>query len=754
MPDFNVDAFISGSQAPPADPANAAQPTLGAAAPPPVAAQSSAFDVDRFINGGQATDKLTGTSIPLPLSGNTPETAQNKSPLSAADRLKLSLGNEKGNIQYLKQRYQDAQVVYDDHGKPTKEIAIKDGSTWYRVNPKNGDIQDPWERTKEYLKDAASYAPEALGVGVAAATDVMTGGASIPESAAIAGGTTAAVRTSLGRIVGTYDATPAEQAYDIGFESLLNAAGAKIIAGVKPSAKYVADKLPEMAAAFRDTVEPYIPTAAKSAASMASDAGGAVASGAKGLLKKVLVGYSVGENNFDTMVDNTERVRGAMKNLSDMTGGDVAAYHDEALRSQTGAIRNIADNARTTLSSIYGQMRNKILATVPDKFSVNLEDPVYSAYSKALQNGIGVLQVGGRELTGQQALEHIAENGMKNSGFRMLTQDELAMNIAKGGSLGNGVGSLATDKEAHSMMKEFYDNLGKFTGGQNRSGVEGARALMDFKKVAGDLSYKLANSETGMANPQIRMLINEAKTSMDDAVYQGLKQHGVGDQFLKMNSTYDSLAEKFQPLLNAQKQFQNSENPKVYEGLLNTFLSRPGKNASARFAIDEAIAAADSNGLKSLSAKLLDDKTHIQVMEAAKAFNPLSPSKYKAVALNTSQLGMGVYLMTHPNPAMIAAALGVKAVTSPAVTSTGIAAVQGLSQGQQMLSQMSKTQLDKFLSSPEAINMFTTGITQAPLVRAQAEQGIQSAIMSKMQEQQQIQEQQMMKNQQLQEQGK
>lgn len=733
---FDPQAFLGTSSASSAAPIQS--PGTAPAAP-------VGFDPKKFINDGQATDKLTGEKIPLPLSGNSPETAMNKSPLSATDRMNLSFGNVPGNINYLKKRYQDAKQVTDDKGKLTPDLAVLDGGTWYRVNPVNGDIQDPWERTKEYMKDAATYAPEALGVGVALGTDFVSGGASTPATAAIAGATAAGVRTSLGRIIGTYDATPAEQAWDVGFESLLNAGGSKILAGVKPSAKYIADKLPAIAEAFKDTVEPWIPNAAKSASSAIVDAASAGASSAKGLLKKALVGYSVGEPNFDTMVENTDRVRGLMKNLNDMSGGDVAKYHDEALRSQLGVVQKIADNTRSTLTSIYGQMRNKILANVPENFSTNLEDPVYSAYSKAIQNGLGVLQVGGKELSGTAALEHIAEKGMKNSGFRMYSQDELTSAIARGAPLDKGVGSLATDKEAHGLLQDFYKNLGKFTGGADRSGVEGARSLMDFKKVAGDLSQQMADTEVGQSNPQIRMLINEAKSSMDNSVYQELKKHGMGDKFLEMNKTYDNLSDKFKPLLQAKKQADGAVGPKAYEGLLNTFLSRPGKNASARFAIDDAIQAADAHGLKALSQKLIDDKLGIQVAEAAKAFNPLSTSSFKAAALNTSQVGMAAYLLTHPNPGMIAAALGVKAVTSPGVTSTGIAAVQGLTKGQQMLSSLTKNQLDNFLSSPQAMTAFTTGMVQAPLVRAQAEQQITQSIQQQMQAQQQkVQQQQQM----------
>lgn len=737
---FDPKAFIAGSDpsaAPPADPASAAQPTQGDLSATPAPKVPGGFDPKRFVNGGQATDQLTMSKIPLPLSGNTPETAMNKNPasLSTMDRVNMSLGNESGNIKYLKEKFQDARPILDNSGKPTKDMAVLDQGTWYRVNPKNGDIQDPWERTKEYMKDAATYAPEALGAGVAVLTDIATEGAAVPESAAVAGGVASAVRTSLGRIVGTYDASPMEQAWDIGFESLLNAGGAKILTGVKPSAKFIASKLDGVAEAFKDTVESYTPGVAKQAANAIGDLAGGAADSAKGVLKKVLAGYSVGVDAFDTMVENTQAVKDMMSSLP----ANVRAYHDAATGLQTDAVQEIADNARGTLSKIYGQMRNKVLANVPENFSVNLDDPVYSAYSKAVQNGYGVLVVGGKELSGAPAAQYVAEKGLYNAGFRMYSQDEMAIQVAKGANLDKGVGALISDKEAYDTLSQFYDGIGKFVGGANRSGLNGARSIMDFKKVASDLSLKMASTDSSKNIPALKQTLDEARTAIDDSVFQSLKKAGVGDDFINMNSTYSNLAQKFQPLLQAKAQFEKTESPKVYEGLLNQFLSRPGKNPGSRDALDEAIMAADSNGLTTLAQNLKDSKVSIQVADAAKKFNPL-PDDSKSKTLTAMQFGSAAYIMAHPEPRLIAAAAGVAALTSPKVTSVGIAAVQGLSKGQEMLSSMTKTQVDKFLSSPEAINAFTTGVVQAPLVRAHAEQSLQQVMQAAQQKQQQIQQ--------------
>src|SRR5437899_2287999 len=110
---FDPQAFISSGSAaasmpgtsPTEDPAPLPAMPAVAAAPP------KGFDPQRFINGGKAVDQNTATDIPLAFSGNTPETAMNKNGLSMTDRMNLALGNPKGNIAYLKEKYPDAQVV-------------------------------------------------------------------------------------------------------------------------------------------------------------------------------------------------------------------------------------------------------------------------------------------------------------------------------------------------------------------------------------------------------------------------------------------------------------------------------------------------------------------------------------------------------------------------------------------------------------------------------------------------------------------
>ncbi len=747
---FDPQAFINSGSAPTQLPDTS--PTENPApAPPPVSSNRASFDPKRFINGGKASDSLTGQDIPLAYSGNTADTAMNKNALSATDKMNMAFGTKQGNIDYLKEKFPDAKEMTGPDGKPTGELAYKQGNTWFRVDPNTGDTSDPWKKTKEYVdqatafKNIAAKTPTALGALAAGVSAFATEGMSLPASAAIAGATSAVVKTSLGRMIGTYEATPVEQAWDIGLETMLNAAGGKILAGVKPTASFMADKLGLLKDAFEDTVEPMLPAFVKGAGSAVSDAGAALINTPNAIFKKVFSGFSVGENNFDTMVENTPAVKATMNRLQGMSGGDVQAYHDQAIRDQVGTIGDIASGARDTLTQIYGNMRNKILAKVPASFSANLEDPVYNAYQSAIQKGIGALQVGGKELTGKEAMDYIGQNGMKNASFRLFNQDEMSTMLQQGAPLDKGLGYLSVDKDAHGILSDFYEGLARFTGGADRTGVQGAKDLLDFKKVASDLARKAVNSEGAQGIFEVRSLINSAKSEMDNSVYQSLKAAGVGDDFTNLNATYDKLATGFAPLLNAQKQAIASGNTKAYEGLLSSFLSRPKASASARFAIDDAIQAADSQGLTGLRDQLTGQKLDLQVTEAAKAFNPIKSGVLKAA--DVSGAGMGMYALASHNPALLAALAGVKAVSSPGVAKIAAqATTQGLWAGKEALSSLTAKGAEEFMSNPAAVQSFVNGVVQAPLARMQAAQQNQQVLdqlQQTQQQRQQMQQQQM-----------
>lgn len=663
-------------------------------------------------------DELTGSEVPLSYSGISPDTAMNKSIVSTTDRMKLSLGNLAGNIGYLKTKFQDVKPI-----DGSENLAVlKDGS-WYRVDPENGEIADPWEMAKEYARDMSELTPMLAGMAAGAAATSTGVGSVVAPLAAGAG--MAAVRTSLGRVVGTYDATPAEQAYDMAFEGLLNLGGEKVMAGVKPTAKFVAGRLGAIKEAFKDTV-------VADGAEVVKDAAGAVLSAPKAILKKLFAGYSVGEDNFDTMLEHTPAVKSTMEKLH-ARGGNASAYHDQAITEQVQAVKGIADNARATLSNIYDSMRNKVLKDVPESFSVNLDTPVYDSYLQAFKNGIGeIVTPSNKVLIGKEAADYVAGGGAPFK-FQLRSRAQLAQDVANGADVDGPAAALATSDKGYKAMQEYYREISKFTGGAPRTGQAGMKALLDFKKLATNIAYDIETSEPVRGSQAVKSLITQGRHNFDSSVYGKLKEVGADKAFEDLNKTYGNLSREFAPLLAAKSSYDLG-NTKAYEPLLNSFLARPRPGATARYAVDAAIDAANNNGLSNEAAKLLAGKQQVQIIEAAKAFNPIKAGTLKADSLGAAGVGMLQYALYTGNPALIAAAAGTQALRSPMAAKTGVAFAQTFSKGQELLSSMPKKQLNNFLSDPKAISAFTTGLIQAPLVRAKADQAFQQMLMQAQQQ--------------------
>jgi hypothetical protein len=157
---------------------------------------------------------------------NTPKEAIPESPLGVLERGKLAFGNVKGNVNYLKQQYEDVRVDED------KGIVVKDNGMWKTVDPTNirffageGQTTDPWNLSEALADVVEGVAGEGLQIGgavggaIGAAGTTLGLGTALGAAGGAAGGEFA--RTSIGRYFGTYNDTVIGQLEDIGQEALL-----------------------------------------------------------------------------------------------------------------------------------------------------------------------------------------------------------------------------------------------------------------------------------------------------------------------------------------------------------------------------------------------------------------------------------------------------------------------------------------------------------------------------------------------------
>jgi hypothetical protein len=190
-------------------------------------------------------DPATLETRPNYADGSAPERAIPKAVDGATwNRVKLAFGNKKPDetVKYLEQDYGAGNVVYN---QKRGQYSIKKDGAWFQLDPEGGgqgDIIDrALERTRDVLADNADIAVT-VGAGIATAGAAiplaagLTGGAAVLGAAGVgassgAGG--AMSRVLMGRLAGTYEATPEQMARDIGVETLLGMAGGAFVPGVK-----------------------------------------------------------------------------------------------------------------------------------------------------------------------------------------------------------------------------------------------------------------------------------------------------------------------------------------------------------------------------------------------------------------------------------------------------------------------------------------------------------------------------------------
>ncbi len=207
-------------------------------------------------------DPATLETRPDYANGSAPDRAIPKAVDGATwNRFKLSFGNKKPDetVKYLEQDYGAGNVVFDPR---RKQYSIKKDGAWFQLDPEGGGQGDFMERALERTRDVlADNADIAVSVGVGIATAgaaaplaagltglAAVGGAAGVGAASGAGG--AMGRVLMGRLVGTFEATPEQMARDIGVETLLGMAGGAFVPGVKYGkqglAKMFASAQPEL----------------------------------------------------------------------------------------------------------------------------------------------------------------------------------------------------------------------------------------------------------------------------------------------------------------------------------------------------------------------------------------------------------------------------------------------------------------------------------------------------------------------------
>lgn len=525
---------------------------------PPVE-QAVAMNEDELFSKFGVSDEIA--SNPAYANGLTPQSAVNKSPLTATERFQIKgLGNREADVEAsLKKRF--SAVERNEDGA---FVVKADNGVWHQIDPDTLGERDAIDVTRGILRGAGAtvgglaasganllantFVPganfetnplklaEMLAgedavarefVGEAAEnvdTAAMTAGglavapvtagatlASVAGTAATAGavsGLTKIGLTSLGRLQGTYNAPVEEQLKDASYEAALGLVGTFIPAGVrfglnKFSSGKVAAKATEVLSKAPEEQLPVI----------------------RAFFKDV-----VDDVSFDRIVTPGNQVQEFI-DQSVKVGKDLTTFQDHMRLGMIDDIQSAAKSAISGLSDVYTNKINKIAEEIPDDLVISAKKMLAPLYDDLIVN------------------EQIATR-TKNGGIKLLPFEELAEREAARG-LGETGKAVAFDRKTYNELSKLVETMDRMDRGVFIKGKEAFKEALADQKILKTLTKDMqAAGKTEMGDIKNGILYRVAskygeqiKNALPDALPTNL-----GTKLRNANTSYKSLKGAIEPL--------------------------------------------------------------------------------------------------------------------------------------------------------------------------------------------------------------
>jgi hypothetical protein len=604
---------------------------------------------------------------------NSPDAAIENSPVTSADRLKMSFGNEAGKIDFLKNKFEG--VKYDPDGA----LIVKKNGVWHQVDPDGLGNGNAWEMTKELMADLADAAPTIGLIGASIGAGAVTGGTSLVAQAgaqAAAGGAIEGIRTSLGRALGTYKATAEEQVQDIGLEMLFNLGGTYVAAGAGAMAKgakgYLVQKLAKSAQNLADAP----PESQK-------------------LISQILGPMTVGADAVEGVIKNPVPVTGFLDDALRASNSEKQAA-DVLVEGQVNSLASIASKLPETMSKLYTTTVSKLMNEVPEEgFKSNLDTVHRGLFQDLMERGAVVVS------KGKEVVTDLAGKNLDEMSIGIKSFDDFAK-AAKASGMPDDI---AGSKEAYSLFAEYVDFLNRMPK-KNLAGKAGARQMMEFKRVFAnktrELSRRAYNSEVGY----LGKLFTSADEAMDANIRQGFADSGLASKFDDIYGAYRTASREAAPLIEANRKLARGDGNvlQIFQPELNRILSGGGKNVANKKGLGFAVNLIDDKSVK----ESFDSIYH---RETAKAFVPKFSSYLKPAAfLAASSVP---YVASGGDPSALGFLGAGAALTSPrmigrtlAKTSQASGLIQAGFKQLDFLKQSGKNQTRMLVDNPPLLNTF------------------------------------------------
>jgi len=422
------------------------------------------FDPEKYLAGQGINPK---NAI---LEYNKPDEALDQSPLSIVDRAKMAVGNPKGQLGFLQKRFKD--VTQTDDG-----FVVKNKGVWQKIDPA-AFSGDAWELAADVAEGAAGSLPIIGSVLGAPAGGVLGAGAGA--------GVGEGLRTSLGKLVGTYQASPEEQLKDIGIESILGLGGEVVGLGAKASAAMVGNSLKNIAKA--------------------------AAPETKQLVASVLGKTTgVGEDGMHVAFDYADDVAKQLEKYK-QAGHTLQAIDDVADKEKKTLARDFISHANDRLNATYGDNLRVLAKDAGEKnFAVNFKTIFDEAKTSIEATGAG------------KFVE--SKEGMR---FLPLNKEDLAARVGQAGA------QISIDPGEHVAAKKIADQIIRL---QDLGELRGERAIVALQQINSGLN-KVGQGAFDSENAALKKITAQAKSGFEAGLAKALDAHGLSEKWTGMQMTY------------------------------------------------------------------------------------------------------------------------------------------------------------------------------------------------------------------------
>lgn len=446
--------------------------------------QNAAGQVGTF-DARQYAKAKTGQDIPanVKFQYNTAANPVQASPESVTSRLMLeNFTDDKSKLAYLTQKY--GEVIPDKNNG----LVVNNNGVYQAYDPRFFNTYNPRELAEGFVEQL----PRMVGPAAAAAAVVAIAGSpvgllAIGGTALAAGLISGSVRTSLGRLMGTYKADPEEQAKDIGLEGLVNLAGSYIPLGAKAGWGVVS----------------------KAAQTIKNTASEGVQSAATSIFGKLT---GAGESAMSTLIEDSPGVISTLKkNLAD-AGGDVK----EGINLAT---QRAADTAKAWL--------DQGIKALPAQFKAGMVEAADQAEKGNFKANVSDIIASTKQEIEKLNLGKFADSVDEKTG-RIVT-DFRPLNEAEKTQL--GVADPAPG--AMEQIQRVTKLLGRYANDGELEGKQAFDRLANLNKELNQIKYGLPD-----ATPEYQRAVNMTIGAFKNNLGQTFTDQGLGDAWIAANKPY------------------------------------------------------------------------------------------------------------------------------------------------------------------------------------------------------------------------